>query len=370
MIGARTPCDGVSPMRKLRIAAPALLLVLIAGCVPYSEPPPGYPGGPSSRRPPRHRPLPPPPRRPPPAPHVAEPRSSWTASAVVTDAVNVPGQSYVVVAGDTLRGIAEKTGAGSEAIARANRIEWPFVVRTGERLTIPGGRYHRVKRGESGIAIARAYGVPWRVIVDLNQLEEPYILREGQRIVLPTAASVQSMTLEQRAAAFTIDIDDIITGGEPAVADNAPAAPSGAQPVPPSSPIAEPKAFAGRFSWPLTGPLLRRFGPLGNGRVSEGINIAVPNGTPIRAAADGVVAYAGDAIAVFGGLILIKHGSGWITAYGHTDKILVTRGQKVRRGEIIARAGESGSVDQPQLHFEIRDKRKPVDPLKYLPKRS
>ena len=69
-------------------------------------------------------------------------------------------------------------------------------------------------------------------------------------------------------------------------------------------------------------------------------------------------------------LILIKHGDGWITAYGHTQVILVTRGQSVRRGQIIARAGETGSVDEPQLHFEIRDKRKPVDPLKYLPARS
>jgi len=73
---------------------------------------------------------------------------------------------------------------------------------------------------------------------------------------------------------------------------------------------------------------------------------------------------------VFGGLILIKHGSGWITAYGHTQTILVARGQKVRRGQVIARAGESGSVDEPQLHFEIRDKRRPVDPLKYLPARG
>ena len=84
--------------------------------------------------------------------------------------------------------LAEKTGAGSEAIARANRIEWPFVVRAGQRLAVPGGRYHQVKRGESGIAIARAYGVAWHTIVDLNQLEDPYILREGQRILLPSAA--------------------------------------------------------------------------------------------------------------------------------------------------------------------------------------
>ncbi len=105
---------------------------------------------------------------------MSEPRPSWTATPVVTDAVNVPSQSYVVVPGDTLRGIADKTGAGSEAIARANHIDQPFTVYTGQKLQIPGGRYHRVKRGESGIAIARAYGVPWHGIVDLNELEDPY----------------------------------------------------------------------------------------------------------------------------------------------------------------------------------------------------
>jgi murein DD-endopeptidase MepM/ murein hydrolase activator NlpD len=303
---------------------------------------------------------------------VAPARPSWTARPVVPDAVDVPGQSYTVVPGDSLRAIADKTGAGSEAIARANHIEPPFVVRVGERLTIPGGRYHRVNPGESGIAIARAYGVAWRTIVDLNQLEEPYILREGQRILLPSAAAVKSMSLEQRAAAFDVGIDDLITGSEPAVAENAPVAPppSGApQPVPPGMAVVEPRRLSGRFDWPLKGPLLRRFGPLGNGRVSEGINIAVPPGTPIHAAADGVVAYTGDEIAVYGGLILIKHGGGWITAYGHAEDILVARGQSVKRGQIIGRAGETGSVDRPQLHFEIRDKRKPVDPMKYLPSR-
>jgi len=249
------------------------VVALLAGCVPYAEPPPGYPGGPPPRRW-----SPPPPRRPPaPESGVVQPRPSWTARPVVTDAVDVAAQRYVVLPGDTLRGIAEKTGAGSEAIARSNHLEWPFVVRAGERLEIPGGRYHRVKRGESGIAIARAYGVAWHTIVDLNALEEPYILREGQRILLPSGASVQSMTLEQRAAAFKLDIDDLITGGEPAVAENEPIKPpNSSRPVSPNAPWSEPGAFSGRFDWPLTGPLLRRFGPLGNGRVSEGINIAVP----------------------------------------------------------------------------------------------
>ena len=83
-----------------------------------------------------------------------------------------------------------------------------------------------------------------------------------------------------------------------------------------------------------------------------------------------MVAYVGTEIAVFGGLILLKHGDGWITTYGHSQRLLVTRGQSVRRGQIIARAGETGSAREPQLHFEIRRGRRPVDPLGQLPARS
>src|SRR5262249_37499595 len=147
---------------------------------------------------------------------------------------------------------------------------------------------------------------------------------------------VKSMTIEQRAAAFDIGIDDLITGGEPAVAENAPVTPPPAgpsQPVSPATPVGQPRAFSGRFDWPLKGPLLRRFGPMGDGGVRQGINIAAPGGTRIRAAADGVIAYTGDEIAFYGGLIRIKHGSGWITAYGHAEEILVKRGQPVKRGQ-------------------------------------
>ncbi|MEP3725612.1 MAG: M23 family metallopeptidase, partial [Parasphingorhabdus sp.] len=108
----------------------------------------------------------------------------------------------------------------------------------------------------------------------------------------------------------------------------------------------------------------------GGGKVNDGLNIGVPKGTPIRASADGVIAYSGDEIGVFGGLILINHGSGWVTAYGHADTLNVTRGQKVKVGQVIGLAGDSGYVQEPQLHFEIRKNRKPVNPKIHLPKRS
>ena len=138
------------------------------------------------------------------------------------------------------------------------------------------------------------------------------------------------MSLEQRAAAFRLDIDDIVTGGQPALTDPAsqvtsPAPSEWRQAIMPEKRVAPPSGFAGRFNWPVEGKLLSGFGSKGGGVVNDGLNIAVSEGTPILAAADGVVAYSGDEIDIFGGLILINHGSGWVTAYGHAARLQVER---------------------------------------------
>ncbi|MFT3977430.1 MAG: LysM peptidoglycan-binding domain-containing protein, partial [Sphingomonas bacterium] len=142
----------------------------------------------------------------------------WETHAASADAHIVAAQTYIVRPGDSLGRIAERTGAGIAAIAASNGIAPPYPVRVGQRLTIPGGRYHLVRQGQTGIAIARAYGVPWSRIIAANGLTEPYILRAGQRILIPGEA--RASTAAERAAAFRLDIDDIITGGEPAVARN------------------------------------------------------------------------------------------------------------------------------------------------------
>ncbi len=302
------------------------------------------------------------------------PAATWQAAPVTPNAKLVESGTYIVQPGDTLRGIANKTGAGSQIIASANGLVDPYVIHPGQRLKIIGGRYHAVASGETGIAIARAYGASWGEVVALNGLEEPYILRVGQKLLLPATAPSDpaSLTIEQRAAAFSLDIDDIVTGSQPALADNAAVKePSDwRKAITPNTAIATPANFSGRFQWPVDGAVLSTFGSKGGGKVNDGLNIGVPKGTPIRASADGVVAYSGDEIGVFGGLILISHGAGWVTAYGHADKLNVTRGQKVKAGDIIGLAGESGYVQEPQLHFEIRKDRKPVDPTTYLPKRG
>lgn len=293
----------------------------------------------------------------------------WEARPVTADAQDVPTSDYVVQPGDGLRSIALATGAGSEAIARANGLVPPFLIRVGQHLVIPGGRYHLVRVGESGIAIARAYGVRWTDVIAANQLAEPYILRVGQRILIPRATP---QSAAERAAAFHLDLDDIVTGGEPASAEGSrpmPATQSPSKPLSPDVPIAAPIASPRSFSWPVEGPVLQRFGPGGTGVKLHGIKIGTPKGTPVHAAAEGTVAYTGTAVPGLGGLVMIRHGGNWTSVYAHTSQILVQRGQAVKRGQTIALSGATGNAPRPELHFELRKGRTPVDPLTELPQR-
>lgn len=289
------------------------------------------------------------------------PAQNSASTGVRLNAQEVPARQYVVRAGDTLRGIGNRTGAGSEAIAIANGLEPPYTIRAGQVLAIPGGRYHEVEAGQTGIAIARAYRTDWSAIVAENRLEPPYLLRLGQRLRLPAgAAPSRPPTPEERAQAFTLDIDDIVTGSAPAAAVPV-AAP--ARPAPPAA------AARTRFVWPVEGRLLARFGPAGSGRVNDGIKIAAAHGAPVVAAGDGTIAYAGTEVPLLGGLILIDHGGGWMSAYGHLDRVAVRMGDRIRGGTVIATVGDSGQVQEPQLHFEIRQNQRPVNPLTQLPAR-
>ena len=286
---------------------------------------------------------------------------SWSPAVVERNARRVATSTYIVQSGDSLFAIASKSGAGASAIAEANNLQRPNPLRSGDRLQIPGGLYHKVGSGETGIAIARAYGAVWADIVALNALPPPYILQTGQNLLLPSTATVASdageTTLESRAAAFSLNIDDIVTGGNPASPYVAPPY------VAASSALS---GFAGRFVWPLTGTVVGRFGSQGGGRVNDGLNIAALGGTPVTAAAPGTVVYSGNEIGVFGGLVLIDHGGGWVTAYGHLGSLNVSKGDRVSVGQSLGGVGETGYVTQPQLHFEIRKDRKPLDPLTRL----
>ena len=120
------------------------------------------------------------------------------------------------------------------------------------------------------------------------------------------------------------------------------------------------------FRWPVRGRIIAGFGPKPNGQQNDGINLSVPEGTPIKAAEDGVVAYAGNELKGYGNLVLIRHPNGFVTAYAPASELLVKRGDTIKRGQIIAKAGQTGTVSSPQVHFEIRKGSSPVDPTQYL----
>ncbi len=120
------------------------------------------------------------------------------------------------------------------------------------------------------------------------------------------------------------------------------------------------------FRWPVRGRVIASFGSKINGKDNDGIDIAVPEGTLVKSALEGVVAYSGNELKGYGNLILVRHRNGYVTAYAHLSEILVKRGDDVRRGQVVGKSGKSGDVASPQLHFEIRKGSSPVDPLQYL----
>jgi len=300
-------------------------------------------------------------------------RPVWEAHPAEGNVVDVPGGTYTVLPGDTLRSIGIKSGVGYETLMRVNQLPTSSAISPGMQLTVPAGRYHVVKAGESGIAIAKAHGVHWGEIVALNGLTEPYVIHTDQRLLLPAGSASGVMSgappsvplpppaddraLEARAAAFSLD-DVVVGGGEPA--QDMGSRPSTEKPTPqrplaPTTAVSEPKHFSGgTFSWPLTGNVVGRFSS-----TNHGIDISAPPGNIVNASANGVVAFVGQ-VAGYGGTVIMRHGEGWLTIYSHVAKISVTRGGQVRRGQAIGITGNSN------LHFEIRSHKAPVDPLKKL----
>lgn len=254
---------------------------------------------------------------------------------------------------------------------------WKAVPAKADGAVVPGGRRHIVKRGETGIAIANAYGVPWGRIAAANRLDRDAVLQVGQQLFVPTApvsaaqgrpGSSSRPARPPEAGGFELDLDDLITGSVPA-GDRAPGSAAGeagaaARPQP-----ARVQANVPPLGWPVDGRvILSRYGPKPGGRVNDGVNIKTVRGAPVRAAAGGEVIYVGDAIAGFGLMMLVRHPGGAVTAYAHLEDALADRGDRVERGQPIARAGTSGNATEPQLHFQLRLGQRTLDPLAYLPR--
>ncbi len=316
-----------------------------------------------------------------------------------TAAARPAGEGTVEVGnGMTLYSIARSHGLTVAELAAANEIPAPFAVHPGQVLRIPdgGGRAvalakplssgrklqesgatHRVASGDTFYSLGRKYGVPPYAIADLNGLGHSTSLSLGQSLKIPVGGGASRVAA---AKPGVLSLEPPAEPKEQAVAEATPvpAKPlaSVAEQMPPPDAAAEPdlqqeaalpaEPVATGMRWPVRGKIISNFGSKPNGLKNEGINIAVPEGTSIRAAESGVVAYSGNELKGYGNLVLIRHEGGWVTAYAHAKDLFVKRGDTVKRGDVIAKAGQTGSVSSPQLHFEVRKGATAMDPIKYL----
>ncbi|WND02620.1 M23 family metallopeptidase [Temperatibacter marinus] len=259
-------------------------------------------------------------------------------------------QSVTVKKGDTLYGLSRRHTVNIRDLARVNKIQPPYALALGQKIKLPSPATHRVKRGDTSYSIAQAYGIRLSDLIRLNRIRPPYSLAVGQSLKLPGGAKITQRAPSSAAPKQSYQRQTAIAKKKVAKTGN----------------LVPPPKTGKYFSWPVKGTIISRFGPKKGGIHNDGINMVASKGTAIRVAETGVVAYASDALPGYGNLILVKHSGNWVTAYAHTEGMKVTPGQVVKKGQVIARVGDSGGVQRPQLHFEIRRGRKALNPLLYL----
>jgi murein DD-endopeptidase MepM/ murein hydrolase activator NlpD len=312
------------------------------------------------------------------------------------------GTAITVQKGDTIDGLVTRYGVPASAIAEANNIPNGAALKPGQRLVIPkyevtgsttpraasnaphtpaptigapatsGSQHvHVVAPGETLMALSRKYHKPLGAIAKANNIEPHTMVKVGDRIAIPGVAPQAAAKPPAPASLTQAPTPAPKVASVPAAPVAAPSAamvtPAARDPEPPKA-KADVTAAMPSFRWPVNGRVITAFGPKPSGQQNDGINVSVPEGTPIKAAEDGVVAYAGNELKTYGNLVLVRHSNGYVTAYAHASEIMVKRDDPVKRGQIIAKAGQTGSVAAPQLHFEIRKGSTPVDPAPFLAK--
>jgi murein DD-endopeptidase MepM/ murein hydrolase activator NlpD len=242
---------------------------------------------------------------------------------------------------------------------------------------------HTVAAGDTLAKISKKHHKPLMAILKANNLPPNARLKIGDRIVIPGAQASLAVKEVGKDAAKDMQPKAPAAASAPAAApagapgSKTPAKQASAEPAQTAAvvtPVNEPMPVAAHgkdgstatFRWPVKGRVIAGFGPRPNGQQNDGINLAVPEGTPVKAAEDGVVTYAGSELKGYGNLVLVRHPNGYVTAYAHAKELLVKRGDSIKRGQTIANSGQTGNVDAPQLHFEIRKGPAPQDPLPML----
>jgi murein DD-endopeptidase MepM/ murein hydrolase activator NlpD len=232
---------------------------------------------------------------------------------------------------------------------------------------------HTIKAGESLYGIARQHRVSLAELQRVNGIDSPLRVKVGTTLQVPGAAArlpaepapTRELAQETPATPKIINAPNerkVVAARSDQVSDADPVTASAAANPTASDPT------SGRFRWPARGRVIAAYGRRSDGTQNDGINLALPQGAEVHASEAGKVAYAGNELKGYGNLILIRHDNGWVSAYAHNDQLLVKRDDVVRRGQVIAKAGKTGSVDQPQLHFELRQGSRPVDPMQHLEK--
>jgi murein DD-endopeptidase MepM/ murein hydrolase activator NlpD len=328
-------------------------------------------------------------------------------SVAATHAPAQAGTTIIVGTSDTLETLSRRYNVSSAAILQANGYKGPRALSPGQQLIIPrqtvtaaapasaapaltapaskpvvaanaAPSVHVVNHGDTLLSIARRNHVPVAELARANNLDQSAKLSLGMKLNVPGAKTAAIAPVAQPAAG---------AAAQPAAAAAPPATkmaavsvdpqqkarlaqatttPEELSPEPPAKAAADATGALPTFRWPVRGKVITSYGAKTNGKANDGINLAVPEGTPVKAAEDGVVAYSGNELKGYGNLVLIRHSNGYVTAYAHASELLVKRGDTIKRGQIIAKSGQSGEVGSPQLHFEIRKGSSPVDPLQFL----
>lgn len=316
---------------------------------------------------------------------------------------------HTVSRGETISSISRRYDIVMRDIVLANELSAPFRLTPGQRIKLPPPRQYKARSGDTVYSVSRLFGVSSTELAQINRLSPPYALSGGQVLKLPSeSAKGQNVALAAPALSapgagvpkpgrkpvyrFEGETGGNADGAQPGVLGQLrrPGAPPGAvlpeDAPPPEDALAQeppkivqasaaakakiatqtPKRESSRFLRPVSGKLVSSYGSKAGGLHNDGINIAAPRGTAVMAAENGVVVYAGNELKGSGNLVLIRHDGRWMTAYAHMDSVGVKRGDTVRRGQKIGTVGSTGSVETPQLHFEIRRGTEAINPERYL----
>lgn len=307
--------------------------------------------------------------------------------------------THTVHAGETVWMISQKYNLALRDVLDRNQLSPPYALQRGQRLSLPAPQTYSVRPNDTLYSISRLFNTSTTELASLNKLKAPYKLSAGQSLRMPVRYDAPSAA---KATQVAMNVPPRPSALPPATQKDAiereqlapPPVQAQAQPKgyvpPPSSPDdyrdeavapkkaekvaattvakAMPKAPAreGKFIKPVGGKVISGYGPKADGLHNDGINIQAARGDAVRAAESGVIVYTGNQISGYGNLVLVRHRDEYVTAYAHLDKMLVKKGDVVKRGQTIGTVGSTGSVDKPQLHFEIRKGTRALNPTGLL----